>query len=157
KRVLLTMAPSSDRTGVVFGVENDVPSAGGNNAQKREYDRRLGQGTMSRSGAWCPCCGKPGTVAMEMEDIRAEGVAGRIGSFMTAVVADGIDGKEYRRPTAFEVDAAQIDQRELDGVFTGVPFGLPDEPLPRKEALGIRVPLYGLDQWRKLYTERQLI
>src|SRR5688572_17075422 len=72
KRVLLTMEPNADTTGVIFGVQNEVPLGGGNNAQRRENDRRLRQGTMSRSGAWCPCCGKPGTVSMTGEDLRAE-------------------------------------------------------------------------------------
>ena len=34
KRVLMTMEPNPDRTGVVFGIESDVPVRGGNAAQK---------------------------------------------------------------------------------------------------------------------------
>ena len=34
KRVILTMEPNSDETGVVFGVESDVPQVGGNAAQR---------------------------------------------------------------------------------------------------------------------------
>ncbi len=51
KRVLLTMALKADRTGVVFGMQNDVPQNGGNAAQRREHDKRIGAGTMSRTGA----------------------------------------------------------------------------------------------------------
>jgi putative DNA methylase len=155
-RVLLSIEPDASRIGVVFGIEYDVPIAGGNNAQRREHDRRLGQGTMSRSGAWCPCCGKPGTVAMSMEDLRAEGVAGRLGAVMTAVVVDGPDVKEYRLPSDQEVASAAINEAELDTTFKDVPFGIPEERLPSKEALGIRVPLYGFDRWRTLFTNRQL-
>src|SRR5207248_3744987 len=46
KRVLLTMEPNRDRTGVVIGVEKDVPVKGSNVAQRREHDKRLGAGTM---------------------------------------------------------------------------------------------------------------
>ena len=92
KRVLLTMMPNADGTGVVFGVEAGVPQARGNAAQRREDDKRLGAGTMSRSGARCPCC----PAIMTMEDIRLEGRAGRLGAAMTAVVVDGPKGKEYR-------------------------------------------------------------
>ena len=53
KRVLLTMEPKADGTSVSFGVQTDVPVVGGNSAQRREYDKRLGAGTMSRSGATC--------------------------------------------------------------------------------------------------------
>ena len=54
KRVLLTMEPKADGTGVSFGVQTDVPVVGGNSAQRREHDKRIGAGTMSRSGATCP-------------------------------------------------------------------------------------------------------
>jgi adenine-specific DNA methylase len=76
---------------------------------------------------------------------------------MTAVVVDGADGKEYRLPTDDELRMAAAAQSELDALFTEIPFGLPEEPLPSKEALGFRVPLYGFDRWSKLFTPRQLL
>ena len=153
KRVLLTMEPDAGGTGVVFGVETDVPRVGGNAAQRREHDRRVGGGTMSRTGATCPCCG----VIMTMEDIRLEGRAGRLGAVMTAVVVDGWEGKEYRLPTGHERSVAEVTEEKLEALYADIPFGLPEEPLPGKEAPGIRVPLYGLDTWRKLFTNRQLL
>ena len=50
------MEPNADKTGVVFGIQEDVPQVGGNTAQRREHDKRVGAGTMSRSGVSCPCC-----------------------------------------------------------------------------------------------------
>ena len=102
KRVLLTMEPNTDKTGVVFGIETNVPVKGGNTAQRREHDKRIGTGTMSRSGAKCPCC----PAIMTMEDIRLEGQAGRLGEMMTAVVVDGQKGKEYRLPADHEIEMA---------------------------------------------------
>lgn len=166
KRVVLEMEPKPDRSGVTFSIRANVPAAGGNNAQKREHDKRLGAGTMSRAGAWCPCCGKPGTVAMTMEEIRQEGVAGRLGQVMTAVVTsepkptDGRKkepGKSYRLPTEAELAAAKPSDQDLEDAFAEVPFGIPDEPMPSSEALGIRVPLYGFKKWRDLFTRRQLL
>jgi adenine-specific DNA methylase len=153
KRVLITMAPNEGKSGVVFGTEANVPVKGGNGAQRRENDKQIGGGTMSRSGAKCPCCG----AIMTMEDIRLEGKAGRLGAVNTAVVVDGQKGKEYRLPTAHEIRMAGAAEKEIAGVFADIPFGLPEEPLPSKEALGFRVPLYGFDQWRKLFTSRQLL
>ena len=49
KRVLLLMTPREDRSGVEFALESNVP--------KGSDDDGLGAGTMSRSGAECPCCG----------------------------------------------------------------------------------------------------
>ncbi len=152
KRVLLTMEPAADRTGVVFGVQNDPPQNGGNAAQRREHDRRLGAGTMSRTGATCPCCGAIST----MTDIRFEGCTGRLGAIMTAVVVLGPKGKEYRTPTDHERAVTEVTEERLQALYTDIPFGLPEEPLPSKEALGFRVPLYGFDRWRKLFTHRQL-
>ena len=160
KRVLLTMVPNEQRTGVLFDIETSVPVQGGNAAQRREYDKRLGQGTMSRAGVWCPCCGKVGTVAMTTEDIRLEGLAGRLGMVMTAVVVDGPDGKEYRLPMDEEIRAAAEAEAELPRVFAGIPFGLPDEPTPRGgpgAARAFSVDGFGMDRWSKLFTPRQLL
>ena len=150
KRVLLTMAPGE--RGVVFGVQSDVPQGAGSTAQKRERDRALGAGTMSSSGATCPCCGVTATMA----DLRAAGRAGRLGERLTAVVVDGQRGKEYRLPTEVELEAAEVSDEALASLFADVPHGLPDEPTPSEDALGMRVPRYGFDAWRKLFTNRQL-
>jgi putative DNA methylase len=157
KRVLLKVKPTADRTGVVFSIDEDVAVVGGNAAQRREHDKRMGQGTMSRNGAWCPCCGQPGTVAMEMEDIRQEGQAGRLGAIMTAVVVETEDGKEYRLPTEGEVRLAAEAGTEVERVFAELPFGVPTESLAGKDAPGFRVPLYGFTRWNQLFTPRQLL
>ena len=153
KRVLLEMDPNDGGEGVVFGVQTDVPRNGGNPAQRREHDRRIGAGTMSRTGAACPSC----QTIMTMEDIRYEGCAGRLGAVMTAVVVDGQKGKEYRLPTDHEREMGKVSEEQLRALYADIPFGLPEEPLPSKEALGFRVPLYGFDTWRKLFTNRQLL
>ena len=153
KRVLLTMDRDAAQNSVAFGVQTDVPQSGGNGAQRREHDKRVGAGTMSRTGATCPWC----RAIMTMEDIRLEGRAARLGRVMTAVVVDGPRGKEYRLPTEHERATAEVTDEHLHAVFADVPFGLPEEPLASKEALGFRVPLYGLDTWRKLFTNRQLL
>jgi len=147
------MEPNKEKNGVIFSIEPNVPAKGGNAAQKREHDKRIGAGTMSRSGAKCPCCG----AIMTMEDIRLEGKAGRLESAMTAVVVDGEKGKEYRLPHNHEIEMAEAAEKSLKEVFEKIPYGLPEEPLPTAEALGFRVPLYGFDQWKKLFTPRQLL
>ena len=155
KRVLLTMAPNTEETGVLFGVETDVPQNGGNSAQRRENDKRLGAGTMSRTGATCPCCG----MIVTMEDIRLEGRAGRLGAVMTAVVVAGQKGKEYRLPTDHERVVAEVTEEELQSLYADIPFGLPEEPTPKAGSGASRafsVDGYGFDTWRKLFTNRQL-
>ena len=156
KRVLLAMTPRQDGSGVDFDLERDVREGEGNAAQRREHDRRLGAGTMSRSGAACPCCGAISTMA----DLRNEGRAGRLGERMTTVVVDGQQGKEYRLPTEAELAAASVAEEELRALFSGIPFGLPEEPTPKGgsgAARAFSVDGYGFTTWRKLFTNRQLL
>jgi adenine-specific DNA methylase len=153
KRVLLTMQPNDDRSGVVFSLDAKVPEHRGNVAQRREHDKRIGVGTMSRAGAQCACC----PTIMTMQDLRLEGRAERLGAVMTAVVVDGPEAKEYRLPTGHEIEMAAAAEVELETAFSQVPFGLPTEPLASAEALGFRVPLYGFDRWSKLFAPRQLV
>ena len=152
-----TEPPQSPLSGgrIRFGIEKNVPQVGGNAAQRREHDQRRGAGTMSRSGAQCPCC----PTIMSMEDIRYAGRAGRLGAVMTAVVVNGPKGKEYRLPTDEELRAAEVSKEELDELYAQIPFGLPEEPTPRQgpgAARAFSVDNYGFDQWAKLFTKRQL-
>ena len=158
KRVLLTMASDPSQAGVVFGVQVDVPQSGGNAAQRREHDKRLGAGTMSRTGAKCPGCG----AIMTMADIRVEGRAGRLGAVLTAVVVDGRRGKEYRLPTDHERTVAEVTEEQLRAVYAETPFGLPEEAIsadrPSPNSRGASgLPRYGFDTWRTLFTGRQLL
>ena len=156
KRTLLTMERIAGQTTVAFGVRTEVPRSGGNPAQRREHDKRIGAGTMSRAGATCPWC----RAIMTMEDIRLEGRAGRLGTVMTAVVVVGPRGKEYRLPTEHERSTAEVPDEQICAVFEDVPFGLPEEPTPKAGSGASRafsVDGYGFDTWRTLFTNRQLL
>jgi len=158
KRVLLTMEPNKERTGVVFGIDENVAVVGANAAARREHDKRMGSGTMSRSGAKCPCCG----TILETQDIRLEGRVGRLGAMITAVVVDAQSGKDYRLPTDIEILAEQLATGEVSMAFAEVPFGVPTEPIAKGSSRtgggsAFTVSLYGLDQWHKLFTHRQLV
>ena len=156
KRVVLTMRPNAERTEVVFGLDYEAKAIGGNSAQKREHDKRLGAGTMSRAGATCPCCG----TIMTMGDIRLEGQTGRLGAVMTAVVVEGHEGKEYRLPTALEGKVTTDAEQASIEVFRDIPFGLPEEEIPlgaSRQGGGspFTTPSYGLTHWKQLFTARQ--
>jgi adenine-specific DNA methylase len=156
KRVVLTMEPNTEKTGVVFGVQEKVPLVGGNSAQKKANDKKVGAGTMSKSGAKCPCCNS----FMTMEDIRLEGKAQRIKSVMTAVVVDGNAGKEYRIPTNEELQFAIDAEEAVEKVFAEIPFGLPNEETPapagsKQNSSSLRI--YGLSEWKDIFSSRQLL
>ena len=84
------------------------------------------------------------------------GLAGRLGHQMTAVAVDAAAGTDFRLPSELELTfCSRLRLRSKQHLVK--PFGLPTEPLPGKDALGIRVPLYGLDKWNKLFTGRALV
>jgi putative DNA methylase len=105
--------------GVAFGIETGVPARGRTAAEKKEHDKALGAGTMSRSGAKCPCCG----VLMTMEDIRFAGAAEAVGCGDDGGGGGWQNGKEYRLPTPHEIAMAEAAGAEIERVFQDVPFG----------------------------------
>ena len=127
KRVLLSMTVDPETRRIDFGIERDVPAARGSAAQKRAHAQKLGKGTMSRSGAACPCCG----AVTKMKELRAQGRSGRLDTRMIAVVIDGQKGKEYRLPTDGDLDAAEVGTAEIAALYEAVPFGVLDEPTPK--------------------------
>ena len=157
KRVLLEITPNSARNSVEFDVIRDAPIATGSPAQRKAFDVVLGCGTMSGSGAKCPCCG----TINRSDDIRFDAVRGNVGAVMIAVVVDGLRGKEYRLPEPHELATAHIDDASLADVFSSIPFGKPQETIPvggSRTGGGspFTTPSYGMTQWADLFTSRQL-
>ena len=99
------------------------------------------EGTVSRKGAVSIVDGTP----ISLEYIRSEGKAGRIGSQLMAVIAEGDNGRLYLSPTEKDIQCADVPE----------PSNKPQELLP-EQALGFRVQAYGFRLWADLYTPRQL-
>jgi adenine-specific DNA methylase len=160
KRVKLELKPRADKSGVDFEIV-EPPVVGGSAAQRREHDRRIGRGTMSRSGAWCPCCGTPESVSVTIEDIRLEAQAGRLGAQMTAVALEGDKGKEYRLPTRQELEASGVAQEQVGEIFRHIPLGILAEPTPVGGGTGagraFALHSYGMPTWQDLFSPRQLL
>lgn len=123
----------------------------------------LSKGTMNRAGVWSPCSGRPGVVALTMDDLRRQGQQGLLGMQMTAVVVEKQQSnkkrafKTYRLPSKTEFDAAVVEVEDLEEALRGVPFGPLNEPMPPVGALGMRVPLYGFKRWGDMFTPRQTL
>ena len=159
KRAWLGMETNADGGFDVFGTGGAVSAT-----QARKWacpgevgdmgeDADVGTGTMSRTGVTCPHCGS----VLTMADLRREGRAGRLGEIMTAVVVDGQRGKEYRTPTPQEIEAAAVSEEQVENVWADIPFGLPDERTPRREALGNGITSYGFTTWDRVFSRRQLL
>ncbi len=153
KRVLLTMEPNADKTGVVFGIENSVPVRGGNAAQRREHDKRIGAGTMSQAGARCPCCG----AIITMGDIQYAAVSGKWGDEVCAIIINGQHGKEYISSTT---DEARCYGRSLEAAASIEGQDPLDEPIddtrPSPNARGLSgLTRYGIKRFSGVFNGRQ--
>ena len=85
-------------------------------------------------------------VPMPFAYLREEARAGRMGSRLMAIVAQGDRSRVYLPPTR---DLEEIARRAQ-------PHGVPSTRLPDR-ALGFRVQQYGMVRWRDLFTPRQLV
>lgn len=83
---------------------------------------------------------------MEGDYIKAEGKAGRMGSRLMAVVAEGVRGRIYLSPTAETEAIALVAQ----------PTWKP-ETLLAPDLRALWTPLYGLTRYGDLFTPRQLV
>lgn len=96
----------------------------------------------SGSSFLCLMSGTP----MPFDYLRSEAKAGRMGSRLMAVVADGSPGRVYLDPTL-----------EMEKIaHSAKPGNIPETELPAK-ALGFRVQEYGMKRWSDLFTSRQLV
>ena len=97
--------------------------------------------TVNRGNGTCLATG----TAIPAEHVRSAGRDGMLRAQLMAVVAEGPAGRAYRPISEMQSVAAQLP----------VPDAVPRsglDPYPRS----ISIDLYGLDEWRKLFTPRQL-
>ena len=105
---------------------------GGEPSREKTVER--GNGTCIATGA-----------AVPGEYIKSESRAGRMGRQLMAVVAEGERGRTYVRATGADAAAAQCEK----------PSWMPEGRNPER-LTGGTVYVYGLDEWWKLFTPRQL-
>ena len=98
-------------------------------------------GTVSRKGAVCPACG----TSVEFPYIRNEGKAGRMGSKLMAIVAEGKSGRVYLPTDDYHSAVADVPR----------PDDFPDAALPTNPR-DFKTPNYGMSNYTDLFTNRQL-
>ena len=116
------------------------------NNQTISYEIREG-GEPSRDRT---CSGNDGIcvatgAAISLDYIRTEAKAGRMGMNLMTVVAEGKRGRTYCEPGHNHLQASLCEEPEWTPVL----------PLPHM-ARSISIQIYGLDEWWKLFTTRQL-
>ena len=140
-------------------------------------EKNVPQGTVTRGNASCPCC----NMVLPVERVRAQlaeqrGGADVVfdthgkrigGARMLAVVTiyPGIQGRNYRLPTARDYEAVWKAQKRLTAILDewercgrkGL-CPVPDEPLPTERVRGnsgFRVLLYGMRTFGDIFSTRQ--
>ena len=99
------------------------------------------EGTVSRKGAVCPNCGAP----VEYPYVRTESVEGRMSSALMAIVGEGKNGRIYLDADIEHRSAADVEKPENypEGQLAYYPGHL-------------NTNVYGLNEFHKLFTNRQL-
>ena len=131
----------------------------------KAFDFRIVQGsdilsatskvTNVRGDTKCLLCGQ----IVKASYIRHASASGKIGATPTAVVVETDSGKKYRSDTDSDMEAFQAARRQLEGldaIYDSDLSLIPREPTSSR-TLGMRVTAYGLDEWGKLFNERQLL
>ena len=99
------------------------------------------EGTVNRKGATCPHCGS----GVAFPYIRSESCEGRMCATLLAIVAEGKNGRVYISPNEEHIQASNVDkpQNYPEGRLAFYPGHL-------------NTNVYGLDEFHKLFTNRQL-
>ena len=114
---------------------------------KTRYEVRHGKGApeppkTSRGAKFkCICCDE----ATTPDYIKSEAMAERMGAVLMAIVAEGQNGRLYLSPNDEHIAAAQVEK----------PTEYPTQELAN-DPRNIWCPIYGLDTFDKLFTNRQL-
>ena len=99
-------------------------------------------GTRNRRGAVSIADGTP----ISSDYLKAEGVAGRMGAHLIAVVGEAKGGRTYVSPTEDHIRMAQVSR----------PEDVPEQELPY-DPRNVWTPAYGLTKFSDLFTNRQLV
>ncbi|STY84163.1 DUF1156 domain-containing protein [Mobiluncus mulieris] len=99
------------------------------------------EGTVNRSGAICVHCSSP----FDLKYVKKESKANRMGALQMAIVTEGTKGRIYISPDKNQIEAAKVNK----------PDEYPTGQLAKHFTGGSCVP-YGLDEFDKLFTNRQL-
>jgi putative DNA methylase len=108
----------------------------------KDVEGAKGGTKLARANFGCLMSGAP----ISGEYIKAEGMAGRMGARLMAIVAEGDRQRIYLAPTPEHEEAAHMVMPEWKPEVEFFP-----------QALGFRVGNYGMTKWSDLFTDRQIV
>jgi putative DNA methylase len=132
RSVTFSVVQSTSETGL--GFDPDIGSKGGN--------------------ATCPFCGS----VSDADYVKKEGIAGRLGDqqMCTACVKRGLNGKVYVTADTKTPDEVGLRSR-LEELCRGHALSVPNEPIVNDAKKALFCVLYGLVNWSRIFSSRQLL
>lgn len=98
---------------------------------------------MKNANLTCPCCGN----FTDVKNLRKQFVEGTTRDRLLAIIWDGQNGKEYKKPRQTEIEALQSIPSNIER---------PKEKLPIEHTGKFPTP-WGLETWGQLFSSRQLL
>lgn len=142
-------APACRQAGVDFEIIHDAKA------------KDVGEGTVKRGSATCPCCGFTTPVKSVREQLKKRrGGAADARLFCVVTTRPNVQGRFYRLPTERDLQAVRKAAEQLEKrkqAHKGPLSLVPEEVISLNEIRRISVPIYGMTTWGDLFTPRQLL
>lgn len=121
----------------------------------------VGQGTVRRGAATCPCCSYTTPVNSVRTQLKArQGGAAAAKLLCVVTIRPGRSGRLYRLPTKRDLETVRAASAELarrEANHNGTLSLRPNEPTTGYETFVNRGPLYGMLTWADYFTPRQAL
>ncbi len=145
RSVSLKIRPNPQKKRVDFEIQYNVRAS------------EVGDGTVKRGSATCPCCGFTTPVAsVRVQLSRKHGGAADARMLAVVVTKATEQGRFYRLPTEQdEVAVSNASHRLREAIADGL--DVPNERIPLTELRRISIPIYGMETWGDIYTPRQML
>ena len=101
-------------------------------------------GWIKRGNLTCPCCYN----TTDVNTLKTQFKTGKTTQRLLAVIWNGNNGKEYKLPTAIDLDVIGIVPKDIER---------PQEPMPVKYTQALPSCTWGLEKWGDMFTVRQLL
>jgi adenine-specific DNA methylase len=154
RAVALKIVPNPKQKRVDFEIIGQSASGGCKPAE-------VGEGTVKRGSATCPCCGYT-TPVKSVREQRNKRYGGAADARLFCVVTTRVEeqGRFYRLPIDRDLEAVARSEAELKRrkeVHTASVSLVPDEAISLNELRRISVPIYGMTTWGDLFSARQTL
>jgi putative DNA methylase len=149
RSVALKIVPTPKKKRVDFEIINDAKA------------KDVGEGTVKRGSATCPCCGFTTPVKAVRNQLKNRR-GGAADARMICVVTTqlNLQGRFYRLPIDRDLHAVAKAVKEFETskkAHKGALSLVPDELIDTTEIRRVSVPMYGMERWGDLFTGRQAL